>query len=194
MTFRRFVLPSLTAIVFAAAALVADAQTGPVGGPKTTKSGPQSGPQQGPVASKGLTPERVASMFQAQGAQTAIKSGEINQIKFTAVNVKLKTADFNYDFNVVFLTYTNGAKNWYCTADLNPNASNLTVAQLQGVLKSNCQAAGATVFMIDNQANILMLETGRYDVTLNDTVFNQLVTNYLNTVKNTSDVWYTPAQ
>jgi hypothetical protein len=196
MSIRRFLLPSLTAIVFAAAALVADAQTGPVGGPKTGKAGNQSGPSgpQQPAGTKGLNPERVASLFQAKGAQTSIVNGDNGQVKYTAVNIKLKTNDFNYDFNVVFMTYSNGVTNWYCTADLNNNASKLTQAQMQDLLKANWQTAGTSMFMIDPAANIVMIQSGRYDVTVSEQVFDQLLTGYLNNMKNNVNAWYTPAQ
>jgi hypothetical protein len=187
MSIRRFLLPSLTLAFLACATLSADAQTGPIGSAKTPAKGPAV--KQGPAATQGFSPDRVVGLLKAKGAQTKVTSNETKNGKFTVVQVGVKTDDFMYDFDVVFANFANGVKVWYLSTPLNTNASSLSAAQLQGLLKENFAMSGDNIFMIDSQ-NTLLLESSRYNLNTTDQVFMATVETYMKDVKETSTVWY----
>jgi hypothetical protein len=185
---RRLLIPSVSMIVLACSSLLANAQTGPVGG-KGGQSGAKSG--QPAQVGQGLTPERVASLLQAKGAQTKITTAQNQNAKFTIVQAKMSPGDFNYDFNVVFVTFNNGNKVWYLSAMLNPNYNNLSQSQLQGLLKENFIMSGENFFMIDSATSNVLLQSGRYSVSLDDQNFDRMVNVYMGDIKATSNLWYT---
>jgi hypothetical protein len=187
MSIRRFLIPALSVIVLACVSLAADAQTGPVGAGKKG----QGGNKGGIASTQGLTPDRVVSLLQAKGAQTTVSAADNKNAKFTLVQAKMQTNDFMYDFTVVFVTYNNGNQVWYLSATLNPKSANLSAAQLQGLLKENYVMSGDNFFMIDPQTGAVMIQSGRYNVTLSDQVFQRFVEVYMNDTKATANLWYT---
>jgi hypothetical protein len=187
MSIRRLLIPALSVIVLACASLAADAQTGPVGAGQKG----QGGPKGGVGATQGLTPDRAVSLLQAKGAQTKVSTAENQNAKFTMVQAKLQTNDFMYDFVVVFVTYNNGNQSWYLSANLNPKSANLSAAQLQGLLKENFVMSGDNFFMIDPQTGAVMMQSGRYSVSIGDQIFQRSVDIYMNDIKATANLWYT---
>jgi hypothetical protein len=188
MFIRRILVPALSVIVLACGSLAAQAQyngTGPLPKPK---------PMPGPNAPSGIvqsfTPEKVASLLQAKGAETKVTSNQApNGATTTAVRVKMQADDFGYDFDVVFMTFTNGSRVYYFSAPLNTNGMGLSREKLQGLFKKNSVMGGAFAFNIDAQTGTLMMQSCNFSTTVAEQVFNNDLGIYLKHIKESYQMW-----
>jgi hypothetical protein len=184
MSIRRFLLPSITAMVLACSAMVADAQTGPIGGTKGNGQVKGNGQNGNIQAAQELTAEQMATLFQAKGAKTTLSTGNGSQV----VRVQIEAGGWQYDFDVIIQTYANGGKGWFLSAPLNANAKNFSAAQLSALMKKSFDLNGTAFFGIGNQG-MLFLETPHFGTVMNEQMINQIVTNYLNNIRGTADQW-----
>jgi hypothetical protein len=187
MSIRRYLLPSVAAVVLACSGMVADAQTGPIGGGPKINGGGKGGTGPGTTvqASGELTAESIAAMLQAQGAKTTMSTAP-NGTK--VVRVQIASGGWNYDFDVIFEIYPNGGKGWFLSAPLNSNANSFSQAQLSALMKKTFDLNGNAFFDINNQGT-LFLETPHFGPVMTEQVFNQVVTGYLNNIRGTVDLW-----
>lgn len=187
MSTRRILVPALSIVVLACGSLTAHAQfTGPIKkGPSGSKSISASSPQ----TVQDLTPEKVVSLLQAKGAETTLHNQTINGVKFTSVRTKMNMDDFGYDFDVFFVTYANGGKNWYLSAPLNTSGTLLPLEKLQGLLKRNYTMCANYSFMIDPQSGTLLMQTSRLGLAFSDQQFHTELGVYLKNIKDGYQYW-----
>jgi hypothetical protein len=189
MSIRRFLVPALSVIVLACGSLTAHAQ--PTGtGPISKKSG---GAMPGPPSPQGivqsLTSDKVLSLLQAKGAETGMSHQDVKGTKFTIVRAKMQADDFGYDFDVVFVTFANGAKVWYFSAPLNTNGMGLSVEKLQGLLKRNHTMGANFSFMIDPQTGTVMIQSSRIGIATREQDFQTELGTYMKNIKETYQCW-----
>jgi hypothetical protein len=187
MSIRRFLVPALSVIVLACGSLTVNAQnTGPI------KNGGKfmPGPTPAPGMAQSLTPERVVSLLKAKGAETTVANNQAaNGVKTTTVRTKMQANDFGYDFDIVFMTYTNGSKAYYLSAPLNTNGMGLSLEKLQGLLKRNNVMGGAFSFSIDAQSGTLMIQSCNFATTVAEQTFQNDLGIYLKNIKDAYEWW-----
>ena len=171
MAFSRFLLPSVTTITFACAALVADAQTGPAGG--TQKTSAQTG------QAKRLTAERVAAMLNSkvQNEQDGSKT----------IVAKVTRDGWQFDIIVSFLP---DGKVFDITSPLTGPNPNLTQAQVQGLEQKNKEMQAAQkAFILNKQDGRLYFANINFRVDISEQAFTQELNAHCQVIRDTYDLW-----
>jgi hypothetical protein len=172
MCLRRFLLPSLTALVFAAAALTAHAQSGPIGGSKSNQTGPVSGP-----VAKALTPDKLVALLQARGHKADLKT--FGNVK--VVFAHLEADGWQYDVEIQF---SRDGKTYRLETQLTAaGQAHFTAAQLTALMHKNHEFNGTAILSIDPQTGRLVLTTANHALPRDETEFNQLLNKHLENVR-----------
>jgi hypothetical protein len=173
MFIRRFLLPSLTAIVFACSAMVASAQTGPVNGGGPKQGGAQN--NQGQV----LTAERVATMLNSK----VIANPDGSK------SVKAMITKDGWQFEVIVNFLPNG-KVFDIYSPLTGANPNLTQAQVDGILKTNkALEKEQKFFTVNKQDSRLYFANINFRVEMNEQTFVQELNAHCMVIQNTYDLW-----
>jgi hypothetical protein len=172
MCLRRFLLPALTALVFGAANLAAQAQSGPIGPPKTNQTGPASGP-----VAAALTPDRMVALLEAKGHKAELKT--FGNVK--VVFAHLVADGWQYDVEIQFSRDGNTYRlETHLTA---AGAAHFTAAQLTALMHKNHELNGTATLSIDPQTGRLILTTANHALPREEAEFNQLLNQHLENVR-----------
>jgi hypothetical protein len=193
MSIRRLLVPACAAAVLSCVALVADAQTGPVGGPKKDGGG-QTGPVgdkkdgqpgPGPAGGQKMTPERVAALLKDKGFKATMNPAP-NAQSGPSVAATITQDGWQYNVDIKF---TPNMMDWYFSSALTPAGQTFTQEQLLGLMKKNWDYGSGQVFGITND-NRLYLETPNYTVNnIQDQTFFNLLNTHTKSIKDTYNIW-----
>jgi hypothetical protein len=172
MSIKTLLVSGLSLALFACAAVTAEAQSGPVGGPK-------QGGQPAAQAGK-MNAERAAALLNSK-----VQMGQ-NGVKF--VQAKVTIDGWNYDVIVVFRA---DGKTFDLITPLSSGKVNLTAAQQQGLQQKNtAMKADQRAFNIDQQDGRLYFDNWNFVTdNVSDQQFMGFVGQHCSIVRECYDLW-----
>jgi hypothetical protein len=181
MSFRRFVVPSLTVVVLACGAFMASAQTGPINGGGTTKSGGQPG---GPVAGQQMTAEKLAQVLQGKGHKAEVLTNKDGS-KIVRTVIESNGWRYEVDFNVLA-----DGKTMDLSSPLSAAVKSIPQAQLTALMKKNWDLAPQLKFFsLRPSDNRICLENVNYPMPTTEQQLFNILDGHMTTIRNTQDIW-----
>jgi hypothetical protein len=169
MPIKQLLVSSLSLVLLACGAAVADAQTGPAGAQQ----------KQGGAQTKLLTAEHAAAMLNAK-----VESGP-NGAKI--IKTSLKIDGWQYDIVLVFPSH---GQSFDIISPLTGPKANLTPGQMQGLKQKNTElAAKKMAFAVDNQTGMIYFDNWEWQTALTDQQFGNVLAEHCSIIRNNYDLW-----
>lgn len=179
MSIRRFVLPALTLAVFAAANLLASAQTGPISG-----TGKSTGKGSPPAAGGAMNAESLAKILQTKGYKASVQAADNGGKNVVAV---IEAGGWKYD--VTFALLANG-KEMDVFSPLSAPGQTYSKEQLEALLKKNAAwVGGLKYFIIGQKDGKLYLANTNFTMPTSEQQLMQILDGHLAAIRESYDLW-----
>jgi hypothetical protein len=160
---------------------MAHAQTGPINGGGTTKSGGQGGV---PVAGKQMTAEQMAQLLQNKGHKAQVLTNKDGSKTVRAV-IEANGWRYEVDFNVLA-----DGRNMDLSSPLGAAVKSIPQAQLTALMKKNWDLAPQLKFFsVRPSDNRICLENVNYQMPTTEQQLFSILDGHMTTIRNTQDLW-----